>query len=68
MKRIFSLILAGVLLASVTVSCAESEEEQETAAAEPAVQEIPETEQSYIDSLGKKNFEGASFVVAASQQ
>ena len=68
MKRIFSLILAGVLLASVTVSCAESEEEQETAAAEPAVQEIPETEQSYIDSLGKKNFEGASFIVAASQQ
>ena len=70
MKRIISLILAGLLLASVSVSCAETEAEPEetTNANEPAAEEVPETEQSYIDSLGEKNFDGASFVVAASQQ
>ena len=46
MKRIISLILAGLLLASVSVSCAETEAEPEetTNANEPAAEEVPETE------------------------
>ena len=74
MKKTLALLLALLMAASALLSCAQNNPESgntgsETtfsAGGETTVEE--ETEPSYLETLGKKDFGGATFVIVASQQ
>ena len=72
MKRIFSLLLASLITASCFVSCGQSgdgtpengaNENAQNASEETA----EETEPSYLETLGQRNFGGANYIITVSQ-
>lgn len=74
MKKLLSILLTALLLTSSFISCANNEPEAQSqdgnpgmVSAEPAETTV-ETEASYVDTLGEKDFDGASYVVVVSQQ
>ena len=80
MKKTAALLLAILLAASSFASCAKNTDDRQSdasanddASPAPTAQSgeedaEPETEFSYVDSLGERDFDGASYVVAVSPQ
>ena len=80
MKKLISVILVSLILGSGLISCAQTDLEQttnedvetnetnETNEINQFEETNVETEPSYLDTLEKKNFDGASYLMAAAVQ
>ena len=68
MKKTFTVILVALLVSSGLVSCVKNNEILATDGDIQNTEAITNEKTSYLDSLGEKDFEGASFVWALSEQ
>ena len=67
MKKTLAMILVGLLLSSGLISCSQDETTLETDTTQNP-DEITNAETSYLDTLGTKDFSGASFAILTNGQ